>query len=126
MKISYNWLKTILEFNQTPQEVSDLLTSSGLEVEAIEPWQSLKGGLIGFVTGQVISCQKHPDADRLSITTVNIGAQNNLDIVCGAPNVAQGQKVIVATVGTTIYPQEGEPFQIKKSKIRGSVSEGMI
>jgi phenylalanyl-tRNA synthetase beta chain len=126
MKISYNWLKTILEFNETPQEISDLLTSSGLEVEAIEPWQSLKGGLIGFVTGHVLTCQKHPDADRLSITTVDVGAENVLHIVCGAPNVAQGQKVIVATVGTIIYPQDAEPFEIKKSKIRGEVSEGMI
>jgi phenylalanyl-tRNA synthetase beta chain len=126
MKISYNWLKTILEFNQTPQEISDLLTSSGLEVESIEPWQSLKGGLIGFVTGQVLSCQKHPDADRLSVTTVDVGNNTILNIVCGAPNVAQGQKVVVATVGTTIYPLVGEPFEIKKSKIRGAVSEGMI
>ena len=126
MKISYNWLKTILEFNQTPQEISDLLTSSGLEVESIEPWQSLKGGLLGFVTGEVLSCQKHPDADRLSITTVDVGNNTILNIVCGAPNVAQGQKVVVATVGTIIYPLVGEPFEIKKSKIRGAVSEGMI
>ncbi len=126
MKISYNWLKTKLDINLTPDEISILLTDCGLEVEGVENFESLKGGLKGVVTGLVLSKIKHPEADRLSLTTVDIGAAEPLSIVCGAQNVAIGQKVLVATVGATIYPTVGEAITIKKSKIRGQVSEGMI
>lgn len=126
MKISYSWLKDILNFEETPQEVAELLTSSGLEVEGIDEVENVKGGLKGLVVGKVISCEKHPDADKLSLTTVDVGTENLLSIVCGAPNVAQNQKVVVATIGTKLFPLEGEPFEIKKSKIRGALSEGML
>ena len=107
-------------------ETSALLTASGLEVEGVEQVESMTGGLKGLVVGQVLTCEKHPDADRLHVTTVDIGQGPVLNIVCGAPNVAAGQKVVVATVGARLYPSEGEPFEIKKSKIRGAVSEGML
>ncbi len=126
MKISFNWLKTLVNIDISAQETADLLTASGLEVEAVESFESLKGGLKGLVVGHVLECVKHPDADKLKLTKVDIGAAEPLSIVCGAPNVAAGQKVIVATIGTKLYPTEGEPFEIKKSKIRGEVSEGMI
>lgn len=126
MKISINWLKTLINTNISVEETAELLTGSGLEVEGIEPHESMKGGLKGLVVGHVISCEKHPDADRLSLTKVDIGAGEPLSIVCGAPNVGVNQKVIIATVGTKLYPTEGEPFEIKKSKIRGALSEGMI
>jgi phenylalanyl-tRNA synthetase beta chain len=126
MKISYNWLKTLVNTDINADEAAALLTASGLEVEALESFESLKGGLKGFVVGHVLECGKHPDADRLSLTKVDIGSGEPLSIVCGAPNVAAGQKVIVATIGTKLYPAEGEPFEIKKSKIRGAASEGMI
>ncbi|MBA3901899.1 MAG: phenylalanine--tRNA ligase subunit beta, partial [Bacteroidetes bacterium] len=126
MKISFNWLKKYIHTELSAQEVSDLLTSSGLEVEAFEKFQPVKGGLEGLVIAKVLTKEKHPDADRLSVTTVDIGADEPVQIVCGAANVEQGQKVVVAIVGATLYPNQGEPFQIKKSKIRGSVSEGMI
>ncbi|TDQ07457.1 phenylalanine--tRNA ligase subunit beta [Pedobacter metabolipauper] len=126
MKISYNWLKQFINTDQTPQELSLVLTNIGLEVESLETVQPVVGGLEGLVIGHVLSCVQHPNADRLRITTVDVGAEAILQIVCGAPNVAQGQKVVVATVGTTVYPNEGEPFKINKSKIRGEVSEGMI
>ncbi|MBA3663764.1 MAG: phenylalanine--tRNA ligase subunit beta [Bacteroidetes bacterium] len=126
MKISYNWLKTLINITSSAEEAADLLTSSGLEVEGIESFESLKGGLKGLVIGHIVECAKHPDADRLSLTKVDIGTGEPLSIVCGAPNVAAGQKVIVATVGTKLYPITGEPFEIKKSKIRGAASEGMI
>jgi phenylalanyl-tRNA synthetase beta chain len=126
MKISFNWLKTLVNIDISAQETADLLTASGLEVEAVESFESLKGGLKGLVVGHVLECIKHPDADKLKLTKVDIGAAEPLSIVCGAPNVAAGQKVIVATIGTKLYPTEGEPFEIKKSKIRGEVSEGMI
>ncbi|MBN2745364.1 MAG: phenylalanine--tRNA ligase subunit beta [Bacteroidales bacterium] len=126
MKISYNWLQDLIGFDEKPQIVAELLTNGGLEVEAIEKYESVKGGLNGLVIGEVIECEKHPNADKLSITKVNIGDGIELPIVCGAPNVAKGQKVVVATVGTTLYSENGEPFEIKKSKIRGEVSEGMI
>jgi phenylalanyl-tRNA synthetase beta chain len=126
MKISYNWLKTLLDTGHTPAELASLLTGTGLEVEGMESFETLKGGLRGLVIGEVLECSKHPDADRLSLTRVNVGQEEPLSIVCGAPNVAAGQKVIVATVGTTLYPATGEPFTIKKSKIRGALSEGMI
>lgn len=125
MKISLNWLRTYLEFNLDREELKDLLTDIGLEVESIEPFQSLKGGLQGLVVGEVLEKAKHPDADKLSVCKVDVG-EEVLQIVCGAPNVAAGQKVIVALVGTTLYPTEGEPFQIKKAKIRGVESVGMI
>ena len=126
MKISFAWLKKLIQFNQTPDEVAELLTSSGLEVESIEKVETIKGGLKGMVIGEVVEKSKHPDADKLSLTKVNVGGSELLDIVCGAPNVAAGQKVVVATVGAKLFPSEGEPFVIKKSKIRGAVSEGML
>ena len=126
MKISYNWLKQYLNINLPPEEVARLLTDCGLEVEGIETFQSMKGGMKDVVIGEVITCVKHPNADKLSLTTVDIGTGNLLQIVCGGPNIAARQKVVVATVGAMLYPIEGEPFEIKKSKIRGEVSEGMI
>ncbi|ACU03047.1 phenylalanine--tRNA ligase subunit beta [Pedobacter heparinus] len=126
MKISYSWLKQFIQTDQTPQELSLILTNIGLEVESLETVQAVAGGLEGLVIGHVLSCVQHPNADRLRVTTVDVGGPEILQIVCGAPNVAQGQKVVVATVGTTVYPNEGEPFKINKSKIRGEVSEGMI
>jgi len=126
MKISYNWLLELIDLEKSPKEVSELLTGCGLEVEAIEEYQSVKGGLEGIVIGEVTSKIKHPNADKLSVTTVNVGGETDLQIVCGAPNVETGQKVLVATVGTTVHPTKGEPFKINKSKIRGEVSEGMI
>ncbi|WP_316813142.1 phenylalanine--tRNA ligase subunit beta [Pedobacter heparinus] len=126
MKISYNWLKQFIQTDKTPQELSLILTNIGLEVESLETVQAVAGGLEGLVVGHVLSCVQHPNADRLRVTTVDVGGPEVLQVVCGAPNVAQGQKVVVATVGTTVYPNEGEPFKINKSKIRGEVSEGMI
>lgn len=125
MKISYNWLKRYIKLDMGVEELAALLTDSGLEVEGIEKFQSVKGGLEGLVIGEVISCEKHPNADKLSKTTVNVGGEELLPIVCGAPNVAAGQKVVVATVGTTLYSGD-ESFEIKKAKIRGEVSQGMI
>lgn len=126
MKISLNWLKEHLEFNLTTEEVSELLTSTGLEVEGIEKVETVKGGLEGLIIGEVLTCEKHPDADKLSVTTVKVNNEEVFSIVCGAPNVKAGQKVVVATPGTTIFPLEGEPFKIKKAKIRGVESNGMI
>ncbi len=125
MKISYNWLKRYIDIDMDVKELGEMLTDSGLEVEGIEKFQSVKGGLEGMVIGEVISCDKHPNADKLSLTTVNTGGDDVLPIVCGAPNVAAGQKVVVATVGTKLYSGE-EYFEIKKAKIRGEHSEGMI
>ena len=126
MKISYNWLKQHIDLTESPEDISAKLTRAGLEVESIEEYESVKGGLKGLVIGQVLTCEKHPGADKLSKTTVDVGNGTILPIVCGAPNVAAGQKVIVALVGTTMYPASGEPFKISKAKIRGEVSEGMI
>jgi len=126
MKISYNWLKQFIQTDLAPQELSLILTNIGLEVESLEKVQPVVGGLEGLVIGHVLTCVQHPNADRLRVTTVNVGPAEPVQVVCGAPNVAEGQKVVVATVGTTVYPNEGEPFQINKSKIRGEVSEGMI
>lgn len=126
MKISYNWLQRYISPIPTIEETSQRLTASGLEVEGIELFESLKGGLKGLVVGEVITCIQHPNADRLRLTTVNIGTDDLLSIVCGAPNVAAGQKVIVATIGTTLYPSSGESFMIKESKIRGELSQGML
>ncbi len=126
MEISLNWLKEYIQINESPQHISDLLTQSGLEVEGLKETETIKGGLKGIVIGEVIECHQHPNADRLSVTKVDIGADELKPIVCGAPNVAAGQKVVVATTGATIYPISGDPFKIKKAKIRGEVSEGMI
>mgnify|MGYP001250247005 CR=1 FL=1 len=125
MKISYNWLRDYLNLEFSEEYVSSVLTDIGLEVEGIEQVESIKGSLKGVVIGEVLTKIKHPNADRLAITTVNVGSDAPLQIVCGAPNVDIGQKVPVATVGTVLYDQE-ESFNIKKSKIRGEVSEGMI
>ena len=124
MKLSYNWLKQYIDMDIDPQELSRILTDIGLEVEGLEKFQSVKGGLEGIVIGEVLTCERHANADKLSVTTVQVG-DKVLPIVCGAPNVAKGQKVLVATVGTTLYDGDDE-FKIKKSKIRGEVSEGMI
>lgn len=126
MTISYNWLKEIIQTNLSPEKIAELLTAIGLEVEAIESYETIKGGLKGVVVGHVLTREKHPDADRLSVTTVDVGAEQPLNIVCGAPNVAAGQKVLVATVGSILYTTTGEKIEIKKSKIRGAASEGMI
>ena len=126
MNISLAWLKQFISLEETAEEVGKMLTNVGLEVESIENYETIKGGLEGLVIGEVLTCEKHPDADKLSITTVAIGNGQISPIVCGAPNVAAGQKVVVATVGATLYPTEGEAFTIKKAKIRGAVSEGMI
>jgi len=126
MKISYNWLKEFIDTDKTPQEISIILTGTGLEVESLEKVQPIPGGLEGLVIGFVKECVQHPNADRLRITKVDVGGPEDLQIVCGAANVAAGQKVVVATVGTMVYPTAGEPFKINKSKIRGEVSEGMI
>ncbi|MEY2707602.1 MAG: hypothetical protein RIQ91_232, partial [Bacteroidota bacterium] len=126
MKISIDWLKSLLPTEASAQEISDLLSVSGLEVEHLETWYSAGSGLKGFVVGEVMTCETHPNADRLRVTTVNVGGDALLPIVCGAPNVAAGQKVIVALVGTEIEMAGKEPFVIGKAKIRGEVSEGMI
>lgn len=125
MKISYNWLKDYISDLPTPEDTSRILTDTGLEVEGLEKFQSIKGGLEGVVIGKVLSCKKHPNADKLSVTTVDVGEERPLPIVCGAPNVAEGQKVAVARVGTTLY-MGNESLTLKKVKIRGEVSEGMI
>jgi phenylalanyl-tRNA synthetase beta chain len=126
MIISYNWLSDYLSTKVDINVLTDTLTSIGLEVEGCEERQAVKGGLQGVVIGEVLTREQHPDADRLSVTTVNIGSGEPLQIVCGAPNVAAGQKVAVATLGATLYPSEGEPMTMKKSKIRGIESHGMI
>jgi phenylalanyl-tRNA synthetase beta chain len=126
MKVSYNWLKQYINTTLSPEKMSEILTDTGLEVEGIEKIEAVKGGLEGVFVGEVLSCEKHPDADKLQVTTVNIGKSENLQIVCGAPNVAAGQKVIVATVGCTLYPSPEEPFKIKAAKIRGIDSFGML
>jgi phenylalanyl-tRNA synthetase beta chain len=126
MTISYNWLSEYLPEKIDPEKLSKILTSIGLEVESLETYQNIKGGLEGIVVGEVLTCEPHPGADKLKLTTVNIGQDTALNIVCGAPNVAAGQKVLVATVGTTLYNKEGEPLTIKKAKIRGEESFGML
>jgi len=125
MKISYNWIKDYLKIDLEPAKVAEILTAIGLEIEGMDEWVSVKGGLNGVVIGEVLTCKKHPDADKLSVTTVNIGGPQPLQIVCGAPNVAAGQKVPVAKIGTVVFKGD-ESFEIKKSKIRGELSEGMI
>jgi len=125
MNISYNWLKEFVDFNLTPEETANALTSIGLENGTIEEVETVKGGLEGLVIGQVLTCESHPDSDHLHLTKVDVGQTEPLSIVCGAPNVAAGQKVVVATVGTKLYDGD-ESFTIKKSKIRGHESFGMI
>lgn len=126
MTISYNWLQQYLPVNIEIEKLSKILTSIGLEVESIETFESIKGSLQGLVIGKVVTCTKHPNADKLSLTTVNVGADNLLNIVCGAPNVQAGQTVVVAPIGATIYPLTGDPLTMEKRKIRGELSEGMI
>ena len=126
MIISYNWLCEYLPEIIEPEKLSKILTSIGLEVESLHKYEAVKGGLHGLVIGEVLTCEKHPDADKLKLTTVNIGTGENVQIICGAHNVAAGQKVVVATIGTTIYPFNGETITLKKAKIRGVESQGMI
>ncbi|WP_430809291.1 MULTISPECIES: phenylalanine--tRNA ligase subunit beta [unclassified Carboxylicivirga] len=125
MNISYNWLKNYLNIDLAPEKACEILTDIGLEVGGMEEVQSIKGGLEGLVIGEVLTCERHPNADKLSVTTVDVGGEESLPIVCGAPNVAAGQKVLVATVGTVLYSDD-DSFTIKKSKIRGELSMGMI
>ncbi len=125
MNISYNWLKEYVDFNLTPDEVAAALTSIGLETGSVEEVQTIKGGLEGLVIGEVLTCEAHPNSDHMHVTTVNLGQGDPVQIVCGAPNVAAGQKVVVATLGTKLYDGD-ECFTIKKSKLRGVESNGMI
>ncbi|MFK8283631.1 phenylalanine--tRNA ligase subunit beta [Capnocytophaga canis] len=126
MKISYNWIKKFIKIDLPSEQTGALLTDLGLEVEGIESFESIKGGLKGVVVGHVLECQQHPNADRLKVTKVDIGQGNIVQIVCGAPNVAKGQKVPVATIGTKLFDKDGNPWEIKKGKIRGEESFGMI
>ena len=126
MKISVNWLRDFIDLLDSAEAIADKLTLSGLEVEGIERYDQITGGLAGLVVGEVRSVRPHPHADRLQLTTVDVGEEQPLPIVCGAPNVAVGQRVVVATVGTTLHPTQGEAFTIKKAKIRGEESRGMI
>ncbi len=126
MKISYNWLKQFINLDWDAEKAGELLTDLGLEVEGIESFQSVKGGLEGVVVGQVLNCEKHPNADKLKVTKVDLGGPEPVQIVCGAPNVAVGQKVPVATIGTKLYDDNGQEWTIKKGKIRGEESHGMI
>ena len=126
MKISYNWLKQFINIDLKSEDTAEVLTDLGLEVEGVEKFESLKGGLEGVVIGHVLTCIQHSNADKLKVTTVDIGTGTPIQIVCGASNVAVGQKVPVATIGTKLYDKEGESFEIKKGKIRGEESHGMI
>ena len=126
MKISINWLKDYVETNSQPEEISEILTNLGLEVEKLSLFESVKGGLNGVVAGKVLQCEKHPDADRLKVTSIDLGDNEISEIVCGAPNIEKGQIVPVAKVGSKIYTTEGTEIKIKKSKIRGIVSNGMV
>ena len=133
MKISYNWLKGYLpddpattQTMKNVKKLADILTSVGLEVETLEKYEEIKNSLEGLITGRVITCEQHPNAEKLKLTTVDYGNSDLLQIVCGAPNVAVGQNVVVATVGTTLYPTTGDPITIKKAKIRGIESNGML
>lgn len=126
MKISINWLKEYLETKSNPEEISDILTNLGLEVEKILPFESVKGGLTGVVAGKVLKCEKHPNADRLKVTSIDLGNNETSEIVCGAPNIMEGQIVPIAKVGSKIYSNGGDEIKIKKSKIRGVVSNGMV
>lgn len=125
MVVSYNWLKSYVDLELNPEELSVLLTDCGLEVEAVERYESIRGGLKGIVTGKVLHCKPHPNADKLTLTIVDTGQENHLPIICGAPNVSEGQKVLVALEGTTLYFNKKE-LKIKAAKIRGEISHGMI
>ena len=125
MDISYKWLRRYIDFTLAPRELAAALTAMGLECDTVEEVESIRGGLRGIVIGKVLTCEPHPNSDHLHITTVDLGDGKATQIVCGAPNVAAGQTVVVATVGTTLYDGDKE-FQIKKSKIRGVESLGMI
>ena len=125
MNISYNWLKEFVDFNLSPLELAEALTSIGLEVGGVEEIQAIKGGLEGLVIGEVMTCEPHPNSDHMHVTNVNLGSGEPVQIVCGAPNVAAGQKVVVATIGTKLYDGD-DCFTIKKSKLRGVDSCGMI
>ena len=126
MKISYNWLKQFIKLPEDSEKTGELLTDLGLEVEGLQPFQSIKGGLEGIVVGHVLECKSHPNADKLQLTNVDLGNGEHVQIVCGAPNIGAGQKVPVATIGTTLYDEKGEAWPIKKGKIRGEASYGMI
>ena len=126
MKVSYNWLKDYIDIDKPVDEVSEILTNLGLEVEKVEDFESIKGSLEGIIVGEVLSCKKHPNADRLILTNIDLGKEGKFEIVCGAPNISKGQKVPVATVGSVIYTKSGEKIKISKSKIRGVVSNGMV
>ena len=126
MKVSFDWLKDYVKSEIDLKELVEILTNTGLEVAGVEKVEQFRGGLNGLIIGEVKKVSKHPNADRLSLTQVDLGNGEEKSIVCGAPNVAKGQKVVVAPVGATIYPIEGDPIKIKKGKIRGEVSEGMI
>ena len=126
MKISNNWLKDYIKTELSTEKISAYLTDIGLEVEGVDKFESVKGSLEGIVVGKVLTCEKHPNADKLNKTTVDVGGGKILEIVCGAPNVAEGQTVPVAVVGTKIYAKDGTSYDIKKAQIRGGVSEGMI
>lgn len=126
MKISFNWLKQYIETDLDAEQAARILTDIGLEVEALEKTESIRGGLAGVVVGHVLTCEKHPDADKLHVTTVDLGDGTPTQIVCGAPNVAAGEKVIVATINSTLYPTESRTVQNQKSKIRGVESLGML
>lgn len=126
MKISYNWLKQFIKLPEAPEETGELLTDLGLEVEGLQSFQSIKGGLEGIVVGHVLECKSHPNADKLQLIIVDLGNGEQVQIVCGAPNIAAGQKVPVATIGTTLFDEKGEAWPIKKGKIRGEASFGMI
>ena len=126
MKVSYNWLKDYIDIDKPVDEVSEILTNLGLEVEKVEDFESIKGSLEGIIVGEVLSCKKHPNADRLKLTNIDLGKEGKFKIVCGAPNISKGQKVAVATVGSVIYTNSGEKIKISKSKIRGVVSNGMV
>ena len=127
MNISYNWLKRYLKTDLSAEEMATILTDIGLEVESFEKIESIRGGLAGVVVGEVLTCTDHPDSDHLHLTTVDVGGEAPLQIVCGAPNCRQGLKVLCATVGAVLYPNGGEEeFKIKRSKIRGVESLGML
>ena len=125
MTISYKWLLDYLPVELDPEKISSILNSIGLEVEKLEKFEEVNGGLAGLVIGEVLHTEKHPNADKLTLTKVNIGSGEPLSIVCGAPNVAAGQKVVVAPVGATIFPITGDPITMRLAKIRGEESQGI-
>ena len=126
MTISYRWLSTYLPQKLTPEQLSTILTSIGLEVESLEHYENFKGGLAGLLVGEVLEVEQHPNADKLKLTKVAVGKESPLKVVCGASNVAVGQKVVLAPVGATIFPKGKDPITMKLAKIRGEESEGMI